>query len=359
MLGVEVREIRIPLLRPHLSAGTAIDVRRLMLIRLHTAAGDGWGEIGPVPGYSTATVDGLWNPTATLAERLVGADATSPDSLVPSTVAPPELRHGVEAAAWDSLGRLRGAPVATLLGGSPGRVAVGAVAGLDTPVEHLDGLAAAGYRRIKLKVDGAGDLERVAAVRLHLGESFPLAIDANGSFDPDRIDELAVDIDRLGLEFVEQPFPADRLESSAALATAMQTPVCLDESVTGTDSARTALEIGAARLLALKPARLGGLAAALRVVGAARTAGAAVWVGGMLESGIGRAASAALARALAIGPAADLAPPGHYLSRDTITRPATLEDGCIEVPDRPGLGFDVDLDTLDDLTVRRSGAGAF
>ncbi len=356
ILGLEIRDVRIPLLRTYRTAGTIIDSRRLIIVRVAAGDGTGWGEAAPVPGYSPETAEDVWTELTQLADSLIGAPAAAAGAAL-SRITAPSARHALETALLDAQGRDRGRPVSTALGGGPGPVPIGAVTGTDASAEDLIALQDAGYARIKVKVDGLDSFER-AVERIAWSEvSIPVAVDANGSLDPADADQIATIADLIPLQFLEQPFPADRLEDSVRLAAATSTPVCLDESIISPDAATEAASIGAASVVAVKPSRLGGLRAGVDTAVAAAAAGASAWVGGMLESGIGRAASLALARAIPGGLAADLTPPDGYLAADLIGSPWTVLSGSIVVADSPGLGIDVDLDEVDRFTDATAAAG--
>jgi len=359
ILGSELFDVRIPLIAPYRSAGTELDRRRIFVVRLATEAGEGWGECGPIPGYSLDTAADTWSSLERGLPGLTGL-RVSPTAIwseaAESTT--PSARHALETAAWDALGRAAGRSVTHLLGAATGPVPVGAVADLAADPGRLQRLAAAGYARIKLKVDGRDDLDRLAALR----DSLPhlrLAADANGSLPSEGIDELAHRLDRLELEFVEQPFPAERIVETASLQAAMRTPLCLDESIVDARSAERVIRAGAARMVVLKPARLGGLTAALAARSAACTAGGSTWVGGMLESGIGRSASLALARSGGPQIPADLSPPTGYLQHDLLSSPLRLEPDGVHLPAGPGLGVTVDRAALERFTASRRRFGSF
>jgi O-succinylbenzoate synthase len=169
-------------------------------------------------------------------------------------------------------------------------------------------------------------------------------------------------LEALDLAYLEQPLPADRLVGSAGWAAASRTPVALDESVAGPGAAEAALALGAGSVLNVKPARVGGIRAAVEVVAVARAAGAGWFVGGMLETGVGRAA--ALAVACLPGPAfpTDLGPSARYVA-DDLTEPLVADASGRVVPaDGPGIGVTPRPDRLDACTRRRAvlraGGGA-
>ncbi len=353
--AASVHLVSVPLRRAYRFAGGTLEQRTLVLVRLCSGEIEGWGEASPVPGYSQESAAEVFS---VLAEAIGGPPSPGFGAAPLPPGAPASARHALETAFWDLSARIAGTPLASLLGGTPRHLPVTAVVGLGT---GDDGVAAAraaleaGHARVKVKLDGPRDLPRLAAI----ADALPagrLAADANGSLPADMAGILAERLSGMGLAYLEQPFRPGNLTASAVLNEAV--PVCLDEEVTGPDDTRRALGAGAASLVSVKPGRLGGLAAALEVLGAARSAGAGVLVGGLLESGIGRAASRALAAAAGSGEPSELAPSLGYLEHDLVTVPAVLEPGRgVAVPRAPGWGGTVDVDAVARCTLRRVDAG--
>jgi O-succinylbenzoate synthase len=205
---------------------------------------------------------------------------------------------------------------------------------------------------VKLKVLPGHDIEPLATVRAEFPD-VALWVDANGSYSLDDLDALrALDDFRLGL--VEQPLPDDDLLGHAAVARATNTPVCLDETISSARVAEQAIELDACSVVNIKAARVGGVAEAVRVHDVCRARNVPVWCGGMLETGIGRAANLALASLPGFSLPGDLSASARYFARDVITEPFTLApDGTMAVPTGPGLGVEIDLDYLDAITLER------
>jgi O-succinylbenzoate synthase len=245
-----------------------------------------------------------------------------------------------EMATLDALLRGRGVPLAAHLGGVRTTVDATATVGFDDDVaEYLR----AGYRSVKLKIspDRIPRELPVATVDMQL--------DANGSFgaQPDRLAQ----IDELHATLVEQPLAADDLTGHAALARRLRTPICLDESITSAGAIDAAVALGAMHVACIKPSRLGGLAAAKEAVERCTAAGVGAKVGGMLETGIGRAAALALASLPGFTLPADLSASDRYWEHD-VTEPFVLDaEGRLSVPQGPGLGVDVRMDVVDEHTV--------
>ncbi len=234
------------------------------------------------------------------------------------------------------------------------RIPVGISLGLfddaGAAVERVGQEVEQGYRRIKLKIAPEMDLEVLRAVRA----AFPamlLAFDANGSFSDGDLDTLAA-LAELEPEAVEQPFPPDRLDLCCRLKEhASDLAICLDESLTGLGLLIAAHRLGALDEVNLKPGRVGGVVESLRMIDYAGGHGLPTWVGGMFETGVGRAKNLRIAACLPESRAHDLSPSKRYFTTDVVTQPITMgKDGCVEVPTRP---VELDEEILERLTVER------
>jgi len=229
-----------------------------------------------------------------------------------------------------------------------------ATTGADLPAAAAS-LAADGYRRIKLKIIPGAARDRIAAVRRALPDH-DLAVDANGSFDPGA-PSAPTFLDEFGLSFIEQPFPASAIAAHAALAEAIDTPICLDESITDVEAAVDVLQAGAASVLNIKPARVGGLAAAVAIHDSAVEYGAGLWCGGMLETGIGKAAALAVASLPGMSLPAELPPSRRHFEKDLIDPAWEMSDGFITLPSGAGSGAHPDMDAIERHTISMTRFG--
>ena len=304
----------------------------------------GWGEnVAPEGSFYTGESRevSVAHMRDVLVPSLVGeTDDDWDDDEEPSM---PMADHALSSALADIDARQRGIPLSAALGRRDVRfVSVGAVVGLHSTVEATVAeavqRAAEGYPRIKLKIAPGRDRDVVAAVRAALPATVDIHVDGNGSYGPADIGHLAF-LDEFGVGLVEQPFPADDLQSHAALSRAVSTPVCLDESVGGIVDAMNAVASAACSVINVKPSRVGGFHAATAILRLCAENGIDAWVGGMLESGIGRAGCLALATHPACTMTADLSASSRYFVSD-VTPPFELENGCLRVPDGPGLGVE-------------------
>ncbi len=132
----------------------------------------------------------------------------------------------------------------------------------------------------------------------------------------------------------------------------MRTPICLDEAIRSLDHVRSAIALGAADIINIKPARVGGYLAARQIHDWCLAREIPVWCGGMLETGVGRAANLALASLPGFTLPGDISATARYWQRD-ITAPFTLIDGAITVPTGPGFGVEVDVDFIEEITFER------
>jgi O-succinylbenzoate synthase len=210
----------------------------------------------------------------------------------------------------------------------------------------------AGYRRIKVKIKRGRDLASVAAVRARFPD-LPLMADANSAYTLDDV-SLFEALDRHALTMVEQPLGWDDVVDHAALQRAIATPVCLDESIRSADDARHALDLGACRVVNIKPGRVGGFTPSLAVHDLCAARGVPVWCGGMLESGIGRLANVHLQTLPGFTLPGDTSASARYFTEDLVDPPVTVSrDGWIEVPERPGIGHDIVWPRVERATVAR------
>jgi O-succinylbenzoate synthase len=205
-----------------------------------------------------------------------------------------------------------------------------------------------GYKRIKLKIEPGRDVEAVAAVRKEFGDDILLQVDANTAYTLADAQHLAR-LDEFGLLLIEQPLPEDDMRGHVELAGRLQTPICLDESITSARAAADAIAIGACSIINIKAGRVGGYLEGRRIHDLCAAHGIPVWCGGMLESGIGRAANVALASLPNFTLPGDTSASSRYYAQD-VTEPFVLENGTLKVPEGPGLGVAPLPDVLNEIT---------
>ena len=353
--AASVRRVRLEFRRPVHTARGRASTRETLLFSVVDADGlAGHGEAAPWPGFVTESIDTVQAALERVAAALAGADVEPGDHDADPARAfgdAPVAQAALQGALWDLAARREGSPLARCLarrirpGGPPHCDAVATHALLlgETP-DAVRASAAearqAGHRAAKLKL-GFGtvddDVARAAAARAALGPGVRLRGDANGAWDLER---AGVALDRLaplGFEFVEQPLPADAIDALAALRRRAPVRIALDESVAIAADVVRAIEAGAADVVVLKPAFLGGPMHALELARRARAAGAEVVYTHAMESAIG--AHHALHCAAADGDATavhGLCTAGLFVL--DVAAPVEASGGVAVVPDAAGLG---------------------
>lgn len=356
--GVELRRISMPLVAPfRTSFGTQV-TRDVLLLRVVTDLGEGWGECVAMtdPLYSSEYVDAAGD---VLRRFLVPALAAAGDLDAPAVaqVLTPFKGHRMAKAALemgvlDAELRAAGRSFARELGAVHDRVPCGVSVGIMDSVPALldavDGYLAEGYVRIKLKIEPGWDVEPVRAVRERFGDDVLLQVDANTAYTLADARHLAR-LDDFDLLLIEQPLEEEDVLGHADLARLIRTPVCLDESITSAQTAAAALRLEACSVVNIKPGRVGGYLEARRIHDLCAAHGVPVWCGGMLETGLGRAANVALAALPGFTMPGDTSGSGRYYRSD-ITEPFVLDEGHLAVPQGAGLGVTPLPDALAEVT---------
>jgi len=360
--AVEVRVIKMRLLKPFRTSFGVQQDRYPLLVRLEVGGHSHWGECvaGEGPWYSYETVETAWQMLKNyLVPAVLNRELPDPASL--ETLFLPVRGHRmakacIEMAVTAAFAEEARKPLATYLGGVKDRIETGVSIGIQSSTDELlDTIArhlAEGYRRIKVKIEPGWDINAIAAIRERYPE-ITLMADANSAYELDDAAHLA-QLDQFRLLMLEQPLPAGDLLDHAALQRQLTTPICLDESIEDARDARHAVQLGACRVINIKPGRVGGFGESRRVHDIARNADIPVWCGGMLETGIGRACNVALATLPNFRLPGDISASGRYWAEDIVEPPFTLaRGGTINVPTRWGLGVRVKVDLVERLTVRR------
>ena len=359
--AVELRVVRLPLVTPFRTSQHSQDERVALLVCAHTTEGEGWADcaVDPGPLYEPEFLSGT---RAVMAEYLVPMLMAAPDvaaARVQAVLAPVKghqlAKAALETAVLDAELRAKRMSFAAYLGAVRDRVPVGVSVGIPGSmaelIDQVEGYLEQGYRRVKLKIEPGWDLEPIRAVRERFGPELALQADANTAYTLVSAARLRA-LDAFGLLLLEQPLAADDLLGHAELARLLTTPICLDESITSPRMAATALRLGACSVINIKPARVGGYLAARAIHDLCAAHGIPVWCGGMLETGVGRAANLALAALENFTLPGDISATARYFTED-ITSPFVLEEGHIAVPSGPGTGVEIVRDVLSRLTTDR------
>jgi o-succinylbenzoate synthase len=345
-----------PLVAPFRTSFGTETARDVLLVRVVTPDSEGWGECVAMsePLYSSEYVDGA---AEVIKRFLLPSLPAEVDAYGVGRALEPVKGHrmakaAVETAVLDAQLRASGESFGQFLGAARERVPCGVSVGImDSIPELLDaveGYLDEGYVRIKLKIEPGWDVEPVRAVRERFGDDLLLQVDANAAYTLADAPQLAK-LDAFELLLIEQPLANDDLVQHARLAKRLRTPLCLDESIESAEHAAAAISLGACSIVNIKPGRIGGYLEARRIHDLCRAHGVAVWCGGMLETGLGRAANVALAALPGFTLPGDTSGSRRYYATD-ITEPFELRDGHLDVPAGPGLGVEPIPAILDDVT---------
>ena len=358
---IELRIIHLPLVRPfRTSFGTQTSREVLMVKVVNENGTTGWAEC-------VAMSEPLYSP-----EYVAGCLDLMKNFLIPALKSKPEItaedvpvilkpflggqmaKASLETAILDAQLRDQKTSLATYLGATKSKVECGVSVGiannLEALAEEVKSYVDAGYRRIKLKIEPGWDIEAVKYIR-NLYPEIPLQVDANQAYSRDDGKHLAK-LDEFNLLLIEQPLDEHDILGHALLAKEVKTPICLDESIISLQSAEDALALKATTIINIKPGRVGGYIESVKIHNLCLKNKIPVWCGGMLETGIGRAANLALAALPGFTLPGDTSASARYFKQD-ITTPFVMENGYLNVPQGAGIGVEPDMDFLEQITTHK------
>lgn len=357
--AIELVRVPMRLAVPFRTATGIRAARDVLLVHVRAAEAEGWAECvaEPEPTYSSeftgAAVVVLRDHLVPRAWAGPTGDALALGSHLDAVRGHPMARAALELAVLDAQLRVADRSLASWLGATATTVAPGAALGLHDDIEDLlaeaDEALAAGAARLRVKIAPRRAAGHLAALRAHVGVDLLLQADANGSFTEG--DAELERLDEVGLACLEQPLHPTDLLGHARLAERLVTPICLDEPLTSLGAIEAAVALGACEVVCLKPARVGGWVAARAVHDRCAVLGVPLWVGGMLETGVGRAANLAFAALPHVAMPPDLDPRGRFAP--DLADPRLPVGGAVAVPDGPGTGGVPDEELLASAEVVR------
>lgn len=360
---IQLHQIEMPLVHFFQTSFGRTYSRKIILVEVTADGVTGWGEVtaGENPFYNEEWTDSVWPLLRDyIAPRVLGHKFESAAEVGERSAhirGHFMARGGMEAACWELEARIQGIPLYRAIGGgAQKKIACGVSIGIQDSVDQLLGKIEtevnAGYRRIKIKIAPGWDVEVIREVRKRFPEILLMG-DANSAY---RLEdwELLAALDEFNLMMIEQPLAHDEIIDHAELQAKLKTPICLDECIRSAHQAEQAIRMDAGRIINIKLGRVGGFAEAKKVHDVAMKHNIPVWCGGMLESGIGRAANIALSTLPNFVLPGDVSASKRYWKRDVITTPVEVSaDGYITAPEGPGMGYEVDLEFLKSITVRQ------
>ena len=347
---IRIARISVPLRVPFKTALRTVNSVEDIIVEVHTDTGHvGYGEAPPTGAITGDTAGAILGALRDhIIPRLIGQEVDALEPLMKrldaAVVHNTSAKAAVDSALYDLYGQLLGAPVYRLLGASRRQIETDITISVNNPEEMArDTLAALarGYRTLKIKVgvDPALDVARLAAVRKAAGPDARLRIDANQAWSPKQAVRLLNRMQELGLdiELVEQPVKAHDLEGLRYVAQRADVPVMADESVFSAADAMTIMQMGAADLIKIKLMKCGGIHNALKIASAAEVFGVECMIGCMLEAKVSVNAAVHLACAKSVITRVDLDGP-VLCSEDPVDGGSVFDEQTITVSDAPGLG---------------------
>lgn len=357
--AVELRYVSLPLRFPFETSFARETVKECLLVRAFTRDTEGWGEVVAMsePLYNEETLTSCWH---ILKEYLIPATLkrtwTDPEEWA-NAMQPVRrnymARAGLEAALWEIHAQQQNQSLAQLWGGIHSQLQVGISLGIESHLDQLlpqiEAAIDEGYARVKLKIKPGWDTQVLKEVRARW-PNLPLQVDANSAY---RLQDLPIfqELDDHNLILIEQPLDHDDIVDHAQLQKHLKTPLCLDESIDNAAQCRRALDLESCRIINIKPGRVGGFAAARAIHDLCQSRHIPCWVGGMLETGIGRLQNLALASLPNFTLPGDLSASRRYFDRDLIEPEVTLKNGKVDVPQAPAHHF-LHWPTLEKATTR-------
>ncbi len=349
---VEILEINLPLIHPFTTSFGTVKKRSTVLVKLTSKNGMvGWGEAAalPAPLYSYETVK---TEQFILKEFLISWILNKNFSSIGDFVQSYQAikghnfaKCGLESSFWCLWSLENKKSLSSLFGGTRKKISVGESIGIkktiEKTLEEIKLRLFQGYQRIKIKIKPNWDVKIVEAIRKKFGNIL-LMVDANSSYTLNDI-KVFQTLDNFELLMIEQPLSESDIIDHSVLQKLIKTPLCLDESILSVDDARKAIAIGACKIINIKPGRVGGLYESIKIHDFCKEKNIPVWCGGMLESGIGRSFNIALSSLPNFTLPADMSPSTIFYKEDLIQPTYEVDvHGNIEVPDKIGLGYDVD-----------------
>jgi O-succinylbenzoate synthase len=359
---ITLRHLQMKLKNPFTTSFGTFEEKDFVLLEAKDENGTiGWGESVAFhsPWYNEETLQTNWHMLEDfLIPLILNKEISHPDEVseIFAGIRKNNMaKSTIEGAVWDIFAQQTNQSLAQALGGEREKIEVGISIGIQDTVEDLveivDGFIKEGYKRIKVKIKPGLDVEVMKTLRKTFPD-VPIMADANSAYRLNDT-ELLKQLDEYDLMMIEQPLASDDIIDHAQLQKELKTPICLDESIQSLEDARKAVELGSTEVINIKIGRVGGLTEAKKIHDYCAEKGIPVWCGGMLEAGVGRAHNIALTTLPNFTMPGDTAGSSHYWEKDIIKPEVVVKDGYIDVPDTPGIGYEIDREAVDAFTVSK------
>jgi len=264
---------------------------------------------------------------------------------------------GIDIALWDLRGKAQGQPVYRLLGGKRG-VAPAYASGLfwHDDVSALEREAARhrqrGFKRVKMRLgrSEAYDVAAVAAARRGVGADGDVMVDGSHRYTVDVAERMGRVLADHRVFWFEEPFPPEDLDAYVALRPKLTVPLAAGENEFGTQGFREILRAGAIDIAQPDACRTGGITESMRIARMAAEHGVRIaphtW-----SDAVALIANAHVVAAIPHGVTVEVDQTGNPSIDELLSEPLRIEDGLLHLPDRPGLGIELNQATVDRLAV--------
>ncbi|MEH7442598.1 o-succinylbenzoate synthase [Bacillus sp. JJ1122] len=357
--SIKLSLIKMPLKQPFTTHLGTVTEREAIIVEVEGkdgVSGFGEGVAFSSPWYTEETVQTSWHVLKDFIIPLLKEKGiVHPDEALAmfSSIRRNQMaKAAIETALWDMQAKREGKPLSKLLGGTVDTIPSGVVVGnpnLPAAISQIESYLEKGYTRVKVKISPENDIQFIAGIRKKFPDLLLLA-DANSAYTLEDAERLKA-LDEYGLLMIEQPLDYDDIVDHAKLQSQISTPICLDESILTFNDARKAVELGSCKVINIKIGRVGGLGEAKRIHDFCADKGIPVWAGGMIEFGISRAHNLALASMPGFTIPGDISGSDRYWEKDIIDPEIKVQGGSITLPDRPGIGFELNRKRLKEVTI--------
>ncbi|GIN88196.1 o-succinylbenzoate synthase [Heyndrickxia sporothermodurans] len=350
--------IKMPLKMPFsTSLGTVIEREAIIIEVINQDGVKGYGEVVAfsTPWYTEETIQTSYHMLKDFLIPLVFKTPIEQPNEIEKRFRSIRGNHmakaGLETAIWDLFSKVNQSPLWRYINGTRSEVPAGVVVGsncIKDALSQIETYLYEGYKRVKVKIKPGSDFQLLKEIRRQF-PFLPLMADANSAYTLNDIALLKA-LDEFNLLMIEQPLAVDDIVEHSRLQQEIKTPVCLDESIVTYHDAESAIKLQSCRVINIKIGRVGGLNNAIAIHDLCQRNGIQVWCGGMIEYGISRAFNIALSTLKGFSIPGDLSASSRFWEEDIILPFVEINNGKIDAPLSPGIGFELNQKRMDQVT---------
>jgi o-succinylbenzoate synthase len=361
MMKVTLHVVEMPLKVPFQTSYGIYEKRTCILVEVEEKDGMiGWGECVAFsePWYTEETVQTSYHMLKDFfIPHMFQQQCSNPRDLnrvLTSYKRNNMAKASLENALWDLQAKKQTKSLTSVFGGRRDEIEVGVVVGLGEiheMIQRIHAYVEEGYTRVKVKISPERDYVLLKEIRREF-PTLPLMVDANSAYTIRDIDQLKR-LDEFALLMIEQPFGDNDFLNHRLLQQAIQTPICLDESIHSLEDAKIAAVLKSCRVINIKSGRVGGFEEAIKIHNYCLEENIPVWCGGMIETGIGRAGNIALSTLPNFTIPGDVSASSRHWEEDIIYPEITLQNGKLKVSSESGIGYEINRKRLETVTIHK------